>query len=506
MVSDIVKVSSTSSIEGFASYSLISTKTSLAAGYYFDNDNVNMLGSVSYDVDGLKKVNTASAVLNIGRISLAKNHELGAVIYGYHESHYFANKYEQLGYAWDINYYGKISKKLSFHFTNNYGSPNIPGPQMGLLNFFTKVKYSIGETKNYISAKYVNSRRNYYNVNSEGYRLPEIRLKDQYANVLFHSNSNRKFRWYLGPSVEFYYSSNPMPNQDERVTYDIQKYRMEFKGFFGRHLMMHIKYGLGKHSYKEIENQTDTRYDFHLLSDYHNYGYGIRFSYDYGPMVNMGLYQYAMDAGSNSVNVSPYVIKTYLKGRVSVSLFTNYTYRFDLKYGSLNINPKIETYIFKDWYFIIGGTYNYTQQSYNDFDSRRSFYYTEFSIKKRWGKSDYNKWKKDLRRLKIQLFQDENGNGKMDKYETGIPNVKIRLQITNTANQSPRGNFPVDITLLSNEKGIVTFNRIPKGFYKITIIPISDLKEYFYVNKSVEQIELNKIRYIIYHFKKQVRL
>ena len=492
MVSDIVKVSSTSSIEGFASYSLISTKTSLAAGYYFDNDNINMLGSVSYDVDGLKKVNTASAVLNIGRISLAKNHELGAVIYGYHESHYFANKYEQLGYAWDINYYGKISKKLSFHFTNNYGSPNIPGPQMGLLNFFTKIKYSIGETKNYISAKYVNSRRNYYNVNSEGYRLPEIRLKDQYANVLFHSNSNRKFHWYLGPSVELYYSSNPMPNQDDRVTYDIQKYRMEFKGFFGRHLMMHIKYGLGKHSYKEIENQTDTRYDFHLLSDYHNNGYGIRFSYDYGPMVNMGLYQYAMDAGSNSVNVSPYVIKTYLKGRVSVSLFTNYTYRFDLKYGSLNINPKIETYIFKDWYFIIGGTYNYTQQSYNDFDSRRSFYYTEFSIKKRWGKSDYNKWKKDLRRLKIQLFQDENGNGKMDKYETGIPNVKIRLQITNTASQSPRGNFPVDITLLSNEKGIVTFNRIPKGFYKITIIPISDLKEYFYVNKSVEQIELNK--------------
>ncbi len=363
---------------------------------------------------------------------------------------------------------------------------------MGLLNFFTKAKYSIANSKNYISAQYVNSSRNYYNVNSEGFKLPEIRLKDQYANILFHSNTTRKFRWYMGPSIEYYHSSNPVPNEDKRIIYNIQKYRMEFKGFFGRHLMLNVKYGIGKFRYQEIEDQTDTRYDFHFLGDYHNNGYGMRISYDYGPMVNMGLYQYALDAGNNSVNISPYAIKTYLKGRVSLSMFTNYTYRFDLKYGSLNINPRIETYVAKDWYVIVGGTYNYTQQTYNEFDSRRSFYYLEFSIKKRWGKSNYNKWKKDLRRLKVQLFQDENGNGKMDNYEKGISNVRIRLQITNSASFMPRGNFPVDITLLSNDKGIVTFNRIPKGFYKATIIPISDLKEYFYLNSSNEQIVLNK--------------
>lgn len=492
MISDIIEVSSNSSIEGYASYSLTSPKTSLAAGYHFNTDKLDMRGSVAYDVDGLRKTNTASVVLNSGRIPVAQNHYARAILYGYHESHYLANRYQQLGYAWDINYYGKINNNLSFHFTNNFGSPHIPGPQMGLLNFFTKVKYNIIDSKDYISIQYVNSSRNYYNVNSEGNRLPEIRLKDQYFNILFHVNTNRKFRWYMGPSIEYYQSSNPKPNEDKRITYDIQKYRLEFKGYFGRHLMLNIKYGIGKFLYKENENQTDTRHDFHFLGDYHNNGYGVRLSYNYGPMVNMGLYQYALDAGNNSVNISPYAIKTYLKGRVSLSMFTNYTYRFDLKYGSLNINPRIETFVAKDWYVIVGGTYNYTKQTYNGFITQRSFYYLEFSIKKRWGKSDNNKWKNDLRRLKVQLFQDENGNGKMDNYEKGIPNVKIRLQITNTASKTPLGNFPVDITLLSNDKGIVTFNRIPKGFYKITLIPISDLKEYFYVNKSNEQIELNK--------------
>ena len=209
-------------------------------------------------------------------------------------------------------------------------------------------------------------------------------------------------------------------------------------------------------------------------------------------MVNMGLYQYAMDAGNNSINISPSIIKTYFQGRVALSMFTNYTYRFDLKYGSLNINPRVETYVYKDWYVLLGGTYNYTQQTYEEFNSHNSFYYIEFSIKKRWGKYDYNKWKKDLRRLKIQLYKDANANGNMDNYEEGISNVKVRLQLTNTADQQVRENFPVDITLMSNDKGIVTFNRIPKGFYKITVIPLTDLQEYFYINKSSEHIELNK--------------
>ena len=492
MVSNTVNISDVSSIEGFASYNLTSPKTSLAVGYNFNNDKVNMKGSVAYDVDGFKKTNTASLILNSGRVTFAKNNDVSIILYGYHESHYLTDKYEQLGIAWDINYFGKISKNLSFQFTNNYGSPDIPGPQMGLLNFLTKLKYNLSNPKNYITAQYLNSSRDYYNIDREGAKMPSIMLSDQYASILFHSNTNKKIRWYVGPSIEFYNSSTPIINQDSRVVYSINKYRLEYKGFIGHNFMINAKYGIGESLYQAIDDFSDIRHDFHLLADYHNSGYGLRVSYDYGPMVNMGLYQYAMDAGNNSINISPFIIKTYLQGRVALSMFTNYTYKFDLKYGSLNINPRVETYVYKDWYVLLGGTYNYTQQRYDEFNSQNSFYYLEFSIKKRWGKSDYNKWKKDLRRLKVQLFKDANANGKMDNYEEGISDVKVRLQLTNTANQQVRENFPVDITLMSNDKGIVTFNRIPKGFYKITVIPLTDLQEYFYINKSTEQLELNK--------------
>ena len=492
MVSNEFRVNDYSNIEAYASYGLTSPKANIAAAYRYTSDDVNIKGSLSYDVDSYNNRNTGSAVLNSGRISLFKNHEIRLSLFGYQEIHQVKNVYQQIGYAWDFNYFGKITKKLTLQFSNNYGSPDIPGPQMGLLNFYSKLKFTPGNEKNYVSITYVNSSRDYYHVDREGIRLPNILLKDQYANLLFHNNSHKKARWYIGPSIEFFNSSHPHPSNTSRILYDVDKYRMEFKGYFGKHLTVNVKYGFGIMDYQDEIRIKETVHDFHILSDYSNNGYGLRVSYDYGPMVNMGLYQYALDAGNNSFSISPYMLRTFLSGRIGVSLFTNYTHRFDLKYGSLNINPKIETYVYKNWYAVVGGTYNYTQQSYGEFDSKHSFHYVELSIKKKWGNSDYYKWRKDLRRLKVQLFQDDNGNGSMDRGEEGIRNVKVRIQLSNTADASAREKFPVDITLMSNDKGIVTFTRIPKGFYKVTIVPLNDLNEYFYINNTSDIIELNK--------------
>lgn len=503
MVSNEFNIDKNSSIEGFASYGLTSPKVNLAAAYKYTNDKFKMKGSVAYDIDSYLNRNTASAILNTGRIQIFKNHEIRLSLYGYQEDYKVKNEYTQTGYAWDINYYGKITNGLTIHLTNNYGSPNIPGPQMGLLNFYSKLNFTPDDTKkNHISITYINSSRDYYYVDRDGIKLPPVYLKDQYASLFFHNDSHKKARWYIGPSIEFFNSSHPIKGKSNRRLYDVDKYRMEFKGYFGNHFNINVKYGLGVMVYEAEDIRNENQHDFHVLCDYNNSGYGIRASYDYGPMVNMGLYQYAMDAGNNSLSISPYILRAFLKGRISVSMFTNYTHRFDLKYGSLNINPKIETFVYKDWYAVIGGTYNYTKQAYEEFDSKNSFYYLEFSIKKKWGRSNYYKWRKELRRLKVQLFKDKNGNGKKDRGEDGIRNVKLRIQLANTADAEARDLFPVDITLMSNDKGVVTFTRIPKGFYKVTIIPTTDLKEYFYINNSSDLIELSRNEFIAIPFQK----
>ena len=506
MISDIIKLSPSSGIEGFASYSIINPKASFAAAYHFDNDRVNMQGSLSFDIDKFNKVNTISAIFSTGKIKLSKNHQMNAVLYGYDEKNYFKNSFHETGFAWDVNYLGRINKKLSLQLSNIYGSPDIPGPQKGLLTFFSRARYNIATTKNYFTVLYLSSSRNYYNRNGDGVKLPNIHLKDQYASIFFNFNASKKVRWYIGPSIEFYYSSRPTSHPGERLIFNINKYRMEYKSFFGRHFMLNAKYGVGLMYFQGDKTTKDAVYDFHLLTSYSNNGYGVRLSYDYGPMVNMGLYQYALDMGNNSINFAPYLIKSYVKNWMHVSLFTNLSYKFDLQYGSVNVNPKIETYIFKDWYVSVGGNYTYTTQTYSDFTTHGSFYYLEFSIKKKWGKRKYDRWKNNVRRLKIQLFQDENGNGMMDNNEARIPHVKVRLQLRNAADQSKHGNLPVDITLLSNKKGIVTFNQIPQGFYKLSIIPMTDMQQYFYINKSAEDVELIKNTFLKIPFEKASKI
>ncbi len=502
MVSDVIKLSPTSGIEGFASYSIINPKASFAAAYHLDNDAVHLQGSLSFDIDKFNKVNTISAIINTGKIKLARNHQMNAVLYGYDEKNYFKKSFHETGFAWDVNYVGRFGKKFSLQVSNLYGSPDIPGPQKGLLTFVTQIRYNISTTKNYFTAHYLNSSRNYYNRNGDGVRLPEIRLKDQYASLLFNYNASKKVRWYIGPSIEYYFSSRPASLPDERIIFNINKYRMEYKSFFGSHFMLNAKYGVGLMYFQGDKDTKEAVYDFHLLTSYSSHGYGVRLSYDYGPMVNMGLYQYALDMGNNSINLAPYLIKSYFKNWLHVSLFTNLSYKFDLQYGSVNVNPKIETYIFKDWYVSLSGNYTYTTQSYSDFTTHGSFYYLELSIKKKWGKRKYDRWKNNVRRLKVQLFQDENGNGIMDNGEHRIPHVKIRLQLRNAADQSSHSNIPVDITLLSNKKGIVTFNQIPQGFYKLSIIPMSDMQQYFYINRSAEEVELIKNSFLKIPFEK----
>ncbi len=506
MVANKIKISKTGSLQGFASYGFVDPKVGAAVGYIYEKDDLNMKTSIAYDVDGVKKINTASFLYHSNKISVAKNHDISAVLYAYNEDHYFNNKYSLRGIAWDFTYYARLSKNIVVQFTNNYGSPNIPGPQMGLLNFYGKLHIATTNEKRYFTFKYFNTRKDFYYMDYDGFREPNILLTDQYGSVLYHSYSSKIHRWSAGPSMEVYQSIKPSPSSSGKAIYKVRKYRMEYRSFIGRRLSLTLKAGIGDLYYNAANEFTDLRYDFHLLGDYNLGGYGLRFAYDYGPMVNTGIYQFAIDVSNNSANISPYAIKQLFKGRVNLTLFANLSYRFDLNYGTININPKIETYLFKDWYAVAGGTYSYINQEFKGSQISANYYYAEFSIKKRWGKSDYKKWQKDLRRIKIVFFQDNNGNGKQDNFEEGIPNVKARLLLVNSADQSRNNNLPVDLTLLSNDKGNVVFSRIPMGFYELNITPLQDQKEYFYVSKTAENIEVTKTDVMYVPFQKASKI
>ncbi len=494
MASNILKLSDHLNMEVFLSQSFLVPKTSIASGFTYEKKKLELRGSLAYDMDKDKGINTGSAMVQSGLIKIFKDHDFTFSLYGYHETHDVTNDYTLAGVAWDINYFAKIGDMVSVQVTNNYGSPNMPGPQMGLLNFSANAILMLTNRRNYFSVQYLNSSRKYHIYNFEGEKLPNISLYDQYANLLFHSSTNSNHTWEAGPSIEAYHSYRPpLTAGGSDAEYHAQKVRFEYKSVIARALMLNMKTGISRINHIETDTLTYQRYDFHLMGGYNfGRGYSISFSYDYGPMVNNGLYQFAGDIKNHSFNISPSMMKSYFKERINLTIFSNFIYRMDLGYISVNVNPKIEAYLFNDWYAVASGTYHFTQQEYTDQTTRNSYVYAEVSIRKRFGKSDFNKWQKHTRRLKVVMFKDDNGNGTKEDNEQGIPFVKTRLKLTNTDNPYVSTQFPVDIILLSNKAGAVNYNKLPRGFYELTVTPLTDMKEYFYVNRSAEKLELIK--------------
>jgi hypothetical protein len=508
MVSNTLKITPNLYLEAFLCQSILTHKTSIATGFSFQKKKIDFHGSIAYDLDFAKKVKTGSVMLQSGLIPIFKHQNVNFNIYGYNEYHDLVKDYTLSGIAYDLSYLVTIGEVVGIQFTNNYGSPNVPGPQMGLLNLAGRAVFLIGDRKKNIAVQYVNTSRKYYSYNFDGEKLPTNKLYDQYSSMIFQNNNNPDHIWEAGPSVESYISYRPSQTVGGVVTeFRSQKIRFEYKANIYKRLTVDIKTGLSDIHIIDTRETKEQRYDFHLLGGYSfGDGYGISLNYDYGPMVNSGLYQFSGDAKNHSINISPSASKTFLKKRLNFFLFAGFTYRFDLDYGSININPKIEAYLFRDWYLVMSGTYHYNHQEYPEFTNKNSYFYLECSIRKRFGKSDYNKWQKGTRQLKVIMFKDDNGNGVKDEFEQGVPFVKARLVLTNTDNPNISTQFPVDITLLSNEKGQVTYNMLPTGFYDLSIIPLSDVKEYFYVNRSVEKIEVTKNSTYFVPFQKATKL
>jgi len=492
------KVSPTTTLEGFASQDYIDPITSAAAGYEFNDKKYKFMGSFGFNRDAVRKINTTTLQAGSPMIPLFKSHSVGVMLNYYREDYYIANRFFQQGVAWDIRYFGRIGSRFRFQLKNNYGSRYIPGYQRGMLSFGTRLNFKLNSPLNYFTSTIYDTRRNYQDYNMLGEKTPDIFLHDLYGNILYNSNSNPNFTFYIGPSYEQYNSERPLLNNNGLETYDVKKYFIEFDAMILKTIHVNLQGGMRDIDYKGYSKIKENKPLVNVIADYSKNGYGVRLNYNYGPLVNRGLYQFPNDIDYNGIIFSPYIFHYYWSRRINLQLFTNFTYRFDLNYAYANLFPVAEIYVARNWYVNLKGSYTYYEQRTDEYQSHNSIYYAEISVKKKWGRSDFYNKEKNLRRLKVICFKDDNNNGKKDGNEEGIEMVKIRLQQMDDDYKPMKKNIPINISLLTNDKGNVIFNRIPKGIYKLDVKPLSEMKEYFYISQSNEYIELTKnITYFI---------
>ncbi|MDA3943225.1 MAG: hypothetical protein PF694_06755 [Bacteroidetes bacterium] len=491
MLAHEIKLGPESSMEGFVSYGFLDKKMSGGIGYQFHLKEIPMKITMAQAQDQQSGKNTSSFTYKTEKIPISKKQAVSLNLYAYQEKYYKNENYALRGFAYDLNYLFQMTKDIDIQVLHNYGSPGIPGMQMGLLNFYIRTNYAFDRLKkSAISMVLFSTERKFHQRNFEGIELPQTIFKDQYAGIFYKNAAFKKFRFDIGPSFENYFSSRPKGEDNIRESFYIEKYRVELKTFFLSSFMFQVKYGISRSNYVEPTLSISTAQDLHILLDAKAKSFGLRFSYDKGALSNSGLYQFISENSQHSINLSPFVMKTFWDGRVKFNLFSNFLYRIDLEYYTLNINPRLELYLGKNWYAVSSGTYNMVRQKFAQVQTNSSHYYFEFAIKKNWGRNAANKWSNDMRKLTIQLFKDENGNGIKERNEQGLPNVSIRIVLINSDKLNRNNSLPVDIILVTNSKGYVNFNKLPSGIYQVTLAPLESIAEYFYVGTNTDNIEL----------------
>ena len=491
--------------EVYASQDYLDPITSGAVGHEFNNNKWNLKSAVGYNYDALRKTNTSSIKTMTNQLPLFKGTNLTAYANAIREDYYLVNRFTLQGFGWDINWAGRLGSRFNYQLRNIYGSPEIPTQQMGMLGFYGKFGFKTLTNRNFWSSNIYSIRRKFNEYNLLGEQTPEILLKDSYANILFNSHSNPKFTYSIGPSIELYESHRPALKDFAYADYDLKKFHLEMSFILNRSISIAIEGGMLDINYSGDMTIDETKPDVHINATYNKNGFGVNINYNYGPLVNRGLYQYPSDMNYNGIIISPYIYDTYWNERIKLQVYTSFNYRQDLNFYYANVSPDVEIYLIRNWYFHAKGNYSYYMQDNNEFVSQNSNYYAQFSIKKKFGKSDFYNKEKDLKRLKVVCFKDENNNGKRDNGEAGIEMIKVRMKFVDEAKPG-KETFPIDISLLTNDKGNVIFNRIPKGFYQLEVDPLGNMQEYFYVSEEHEYVELLKNKTFFIPFQKANRI
>lgn len=184
-------------------------------------------------------------------------------------------------------------------------------------------------------------------------------------------------------------------------------------------------------------------------------------------------------------NVRLWVIKKALTFEPSII----YSYETLYKRNRISVRPELYYLPKKGLEVKFYGQFMNNNQRNNPFINQNSFndinhpvvmsnLFFGFGIKKKIGVPVSPK---KYHKLAVSVFKDLNGNGKQDRDEQGLKNVLVNIKqldkdtsLTNYSGLRDNGEH-----FITNEKGKITYNNLPKGRYLIKIVPLTENSGFF---------------------------
>ena len=389
------------------------------------------------------------------------------------------NTISKRGFAYAINYSGGFKKftiglstSLGTAFNTSYrGIKSLGGDvsyRLNPFNSFTATYYSFSQKPEYFSQ--AGALLNFRRTGSE-----RLELKHNY-NTGLHSFTSR-YQYLYNDIFNIRSQSNglgfdyrPAANGDFRFFFSV----------LGAYVKL-LDYNLDPYFSSQVRTTLRMK---NLTSN-------IR--YFYGPYQSFEQILFAKSKINNQSIYTNTNLKFWLiKNTLTLEPNVNYSYETLYKRDRISIRPEVY-YIPKN-----GLEFKFYAQYLNNTQrenplinldlidntdrlmqySTSSNYFFGFGVKRRLGVPVS---RKKYYKLKVSVYKDLNGNNKQDKNESGLRNVLVNiksLELDSVA-LTNFGFKDVGESFVTDEEGNILYKNLPKGRYRVSIIPLSETNGFF---------------------------
>lgn len=484
-------LSETHSIEVFGSQDYKDPVSSLAAGHRLILGETKFLTTASYNLDGLRNMNSAVFSVNITDVPMLWAHSLDFSLTGIQEEHTGDIALQEKGLAYDVKYKGFIGENMNFVLSRREGSSEIPGTYKGLRSHALSTRYQSKNNRSTFGVEMEKSDKKPTPANGLVLQ-PTGDLSDQNIKLLFETRLNSVWNLGLFPSFDDYSSVRPglLPGQENNYrskAYDVELALRSRQGFSTNLILGHRQINMTAESQTEKEQNS-----VHVSMQYGKRGMGVKANYDKGPLITKGLYQWSGDTDFERVLVAPYINFKFFRNQVNLNVNCNLNYRLDSKLVFVTFFPSVEAILPRHWGLSLRSYSNYFQHIEDEFSSNAVYSTLEMKLKKSFSLIESKRSAAENLDFKVVVFKDENSNGAWDRAEKRVSNVLVKLN-----NEPERKGTDAEVrrfyeSLMTSEEGAVRFKKIAMGSYQMQVIPLKGLEGYFIPDGNIREIDITE--------------
>ena len=234
--------------------------------------------------------------------------------------------------------------------------------------------------------------------------------------------------------------------------------------------------------------------------------WGLFLNYFYGPYsVNQEISKFYYGIQTHSIRLMPYYEAFIYRDIVRLASRLSYLYDFTFRTNRVNLNNQMDVFIGHDLTISLVNTLSYqvTVDQLTDESYRYSNNYVELRVTKGF---NWNQPRVKYHDLEINLFKDLNGNLIREFNEPGIQDVLVTITSIDPVRYQDMGvdyeppQMMVTQRLLTGMDGIVRYNNIPRGLYRIQLENIGANSSSFFPdqNEFIINVADDKTVYVPY--------